>query len=64
LFAACVKKLLSQNKLPASIEVVAYETDRAILPYLQETMNQCAELCKEKKFSSRELSERMILFPL
>jgi len=49
LFAACVDKLLSQKKLPASIEVVVYETDRAILPYLQETMNKCAELCKEKK---------------
>jgi len=49
LFATCVKKLLSQKKLPASIEVVAYETDRAILSYLQGTMNQCAELCKDKK---------------
>ncbi|MEN6422506.1 MAG: N-6 DNA methylase [Smithella sp.] len=49
LFAACVKKLLSQKKLPTSIEVVAYETDRVILSYLQETINKCAELCKEKR---------------
>jgi hypothetical protein len=49
LFAACVKKFLSQKKLPASIEVIAYETDKIILPYLKKTMNKCSELCKEKK---------------
>ena len=49
LFATCVKKLLSQKALPASIEVVAYETDKTILRYLQETMNQCAKLCEDKK---------------
>lgn len=49
LFAACVKKLLSQKKLPASMEVVAYETDKAILPYLQETIDKCTELCKKRK---------------
>jgi len=51
LFATCVKRLLSQKKLPTSIEVVAYETDMAILSYLQETMNECAELCKKNKVS-------------
>ena len=45
LFAACVDKLLSQKKRPRSIEVVAYETDRNILPHLQETMDRCASLC-------------------
>jgi len=39
------------KKLPTSIEVVAYETDMAILSYLQETMNECAELCKKNKVS-------------
>ena len=47
LFAACVDKLLLQKKLPLSIEVVAYETDKTILPHLQETMDRCAALCAE-----------------
>ena len=47
LFAACVDKLLSQKKRPLSIEIVAYETDRIILPHLQKTMNQCAEQCEK-----------------
>ena len=53
LFAACVDKLLSQKKLPLSIEIVAYETDRTILPYLQETMDRCAEQCAEKNVPFR-----------
>jgi adenine-specific DNA-methyltransferase len=51
LFAACVDKLLSQKKRPFSIEVVAYETDRAILPHLQETMDRCAILCASRNVS-------------
>lgn len=47
LFSACVDKLLSQKKLPLSIEVVAYEKDRFILPHLQVTMNRCEALCSE-----------------
>ncbi|MEN6508751.1 MAG: Eco57I restriction-modification methylase domain-containing protein, partial [Smithella sp.] len=49
LFAALVNKLFSQKKLPCSIEVVAYETDRAILPCLQETMDKCRMLSNEHK---------------
>jgi adenine-specific DNA-methyltransferase len=48
LFAACVDKLLSQKKRPCSIEVVAYETDVAILPHLHETMDRCAAHCAER----------------
>ena len=51
LFAACVNKLLTQKKLPLSIEVVAYETDITILPHLQDTIDRCAALCKEHKVS-------------
>jgi len=47
LFAACVDKLLSQKKRPLSIDVVAYEKDRTILPHLQETMDRCAEQCED-----------------
>ncbi len=51
LFAACVDKLLSQEKRPSSIEIVAYETDRVILPHLQETMDRCAILCASHNVS-------------
>lgn len=47
LFAACVEKLISQEKRPFSIDVVAYETDKIILPHLQETMDWCAAQCAE-----------------
>ena len=53
LFAACVAKLLSQKKHPLSIEVVAYETDRIILPHLQETMDRCEEQCAERNVPFR-----------
>ena len=45
LFSACVEGLVSQKKRPLSIEVVAYETDSTILPYLDETMKRSQSLC-------------------
>jgi len=45
LFATAVETLLSQENRPLSIEVVAYETDSAILPYLEETLERCHSLC-------------------
>jgi adenine-specific DNA-methyltransferase len=45
LFAACVETMTSQDNRPLSIKVVAYETDNAILPYLEETMKRCQSLC-------------------
>ena len=45
LFATCVEALISQENRPDSIKVVAYETDDAILPHLQETMKRCQSLC-------------------
>jgi adenine-specific DNA-methyltransferase len=46
LFAACVENLISQKSRPLSIEVVAYETDKQILPHLEKTMKRCESLCK------------------
>jgi len=46
LFAACVETLVSRKTRPLSIEIVAYETDRGILPYLEETMKLCEIHCK------------------
>ncbi|OGT32233.1 MAG: hypothetical protein A2W28_02075 [Gammaproteobacteria bacterium RBG_16_51_14] len=45
LFAACVETLVSQKDRPLSIEVVVYETDSTILPYLDETMKRSQSLC-------------------
>jgi len=45
LFAACVETMVSQKNRPLSVEVVAYETDSTILPYLDETMKRSQSLC-------------------
>jgi len=47
LFAALVETLISSRHRPFSIEVVAYENDKQILPELIETMNRCEKACKE-----------------
>jgi adenine-specific DNA-methyltransferase len=36
--------MISQKKRPLSIKVVAYETDSAILPYLEDTFERCQSL--------------------
>lgn len=48
LFATCVETLISRVEHLQSIEVVAYETDSAILPYLEDTMRNCQSLCLSK----------------
>jgi adenine-specific DNA-methyltransferase len=45
LFSAYVEKLVSEGTPPASVEVVAYENDRQILPELARTMAHCESLC-------------------
>jgi adenine-specific DNA-methyltransferase len=47
LFAALVEALVLRRHRPLSIEVVAYENDRHILPELKETMERCETACKE-----------------
>ncbi len=53
LFAAYVDTLISQKNRPLSIEVVAYETDEKILPYLKETMKRCELLAMSADISFR-----------
>ncbi len=48
LFTTCVETLISRAERPQSIEVVAYETDSAILPYLEDTLKNCESLCVSK----------------
>lgn len=45
LFATCLETLISQEDRPCAIEVVAYETDSTILPYLEDTLKRCQSLC-------------------
>lgn len=45
LLATCVEALISEVDHPISIEVVAYETDSTILPYLEDTLKRCQSLC-------------------
>lgn len=46
LFSAYIESLIAQKTRPCSIEVIAYETDRMILPHLEKTMRRCESLCK------------------
>jgi len=48
LFATCVETLIFQKNRPISIKVVAYETDSAILPYLEDTLKRCQALSVSK----------------
>ncbi len=47
LFTSLVHRLCSRHDSPATIEVVAYESDTALLPHLEEMMKICGRLCKE-----------------
>jgi len=46
LFASFVESLIATEERPHSITVVAYENDKAILPYLKDTMKRCNVLCQ------------------
>lgn len=48
LFATCVEALISKAERPQSIEVIAYETDGTILPYLEDTLRKCQLFCISK----------------
>jgi adenine-specific DNA-methyltransferase len=53
LFAALVETMVLRGNRLASIEVVAYETDSAILPFLKETVKRCEALCTSKGINCR-----------
>ncbi|MEK7238004.1 MAG: N-6 DNA methylase [Nitrospirota bacterium] len=53
LFAACVETMVSGRHRPLSIKVVAYENDKKVLPYLEETMSRCESTCKKARISFR-----------
>ena len=45
LFAACVDVLCNREQPPKRIQVTAFEIDKAIIPYLQQTMELCRQYC-------------------
>ncbi|MHB9097621.1 MAG: Eco57I restriction-modification methylase domain-containing protein [Syntrophales bacterium] len=47
LFSVYLERLVSESKRPLSIEVIAYENDRSILPELSKTMMHCESACGE-----------------
>jgi adenine-specific DNA-methyltransferase len=63
LFAALVDTLISRKNRPLSIEVVAYETDSAILPFLKETIKRCEALCTSNGIRFRGIVEHKDFVP-
>lgn len=51
LFAACVEAFVYRKQHPLSIKVVAYESDKRVLPYLKETMDRCELICRKADIS-------------
>lgn len=47
LFAALVTKLCSDIIKPRSVEIVAYENDDKLRPYLEKTLSLCRQACAE-----------------
>ena len=46
LFAATVEALISGTYRPKSVELVAYENDEQMMPYLEDTMQRCELACR------------------
>jgi adenine-specific DNA-methyltransferase len=51
LFASFVEALVSREERPLSIKVVAYENDKAVIPYLKDTMKRCDVICQSVDIS-------------
>lgn len=62
LFEALVDALNARAHPPQSIDVTAYENDRAILPQLDETMSRCRMACEKLgvRFSGSAVAEDFI----
>jgi adenine-specific DNA-methyltransferase len=48
LTAATVAQICQRIEFPAAIQVTAFEIEPVLIEYLQATLNDCGELCKEK----------------
>jgi adenine-specific DNA-methyltransferase len=46
LTAAAIAAMLAQDDLPDSVEIVAYEVEPALVPFLRETLDACGVACQ------------------
>jgi adenine-specific DNA-methyltransferase len=53
LFAAAVGALISKEFRPKSVEVLAYESDKPVIPYLNDTIVRCELACRDAGISFR-----------
>ncbi len=53
LFAAAVDALISRDRCPQSIDVIAYENDEVVLPYLEEALFRCEAACRRANVGFR-----------
>lgn len=53
LFAATVEAVISRKCRSKSVEVVAYETDKQMRPYLKDTIERCEMACRDAGISFR-----------
>ena len=49
LFVACVDEIFNQGLKPKKISITAYEIDKSLFRYLDESLKQCKKLCKKNK---------------
>lgn len=67
LFSAYVEKLVTMDRKPLSIDVIAYENDRLILPELAQTIARCENACHNEgfffmgRFGQKILSSTLLL---
>ena len=54
LFVACVEEIVSQELKPKKISITAYEIDKSLYVYLEDSIKQCEKLCENNqiKFSA------------
>lgn len=62
LFAALVQSLCRRERRPKSIELVAFENDMHILPFLNDTIDSCGNICELMGivFNGRVINEDFI----
>ena len=49
LFVACVDEIFNQGLKPKKISITAYEIDKSLFRYLDESLKQCKKLCEKNK---------------
>lgn len=63
LFVACIDEIINQGLKPEKISITAYEIDKALFVYLDESLKQCKKLCEknEIEFSGNVIKKDFIV---